>query len=200
MRLLAHPRGAVGVDEVGRGALAGPVVAAAVVLPRRFNLEGIDDSKRLSRAQRERQASRIRSEAIWAIAEVAAEEVDRMNVLQAAMSAMMSAVWELGARSGQILIDGDRVPKDMPANTRSVIGGDSLYACIAAASILAKTYRDALMRAYGSQFPAYGFERNVGYGTPEHLVALERCGPCAQHRHTFEPVAKASRQPCRLEA
>lgn len=197
MRLRKH-FGAVGIDEAGRGPLAGPVVAAAVVLPKGFDLEGIDDSKRLSPDERQEAAHRIRTRAMWSIALVDVEEIDRLNILWASMRAMEIAYERLEIGSVPILIDGDRVPPGLAHHERcrAVVDGDAKIACVAAASILAKTYRDGLMRQLAETYPGYGFERHFGYATPEHLRAIRDLGPCPLHRRSFSPVKEMVLQPC----
>lgn len=184
-----------GVDEAGRGPLAGPVVTAAVILPDGMDLTGIDDSKKLDPAKREALALRIRAEAIWAIAEADVEQIDRQNILWATMSAMELAVTKLAKRPTEVWVDGNRVPPGLAGIGRAIVDGDALHACIGAASILAKCHRDALMRDYHEIYPEYGFDRHFGYATPEHLAALAEHGPCPIHRRSFAPV-RANDQPC----
>lgn len=186
-------RGVAGIDEVGVGPLAGPVVAAAVILPTEVMLDGLDDSKRVPQARRERLAAEIREYAIGiGIGEVSPEEIDQRNIYQASLEAMRRAVASLSrvTEVGHLLVDARTVPGvDLPQT--SIIKGDSKDASIAAASIVAKVHRDALMRTLGTRYPAYGFDRHKGYGTEEHLAALETHGPCPIHRRSFAPVAKA---------
>jgi len=189
--------GAAGVDEAGRGTLAGPVVAVAVILPDEFDLRGIDDSKRLSAAQRRHQAQRLRENATWNAGVVDAEAIDQVNILQATLRAMQMAVDGLPQRPLSIWIDGDRVPKDL-TQAHPVVGGDRKYACIAAASIIAKVMRDDLMAEYATQYPRWGFQRHFGYATPDHLAALRENGPSPIHRRTFAPVRDLINQPCLL--
>jgi ribonuclease HII len=191
-RALAESEALVcGVDEAGVGPLAGPVVAAAVVLPTGARFAGLDDSKRVAPAERERLDGEIRARALalslgWATV----EEVDRWNVYQAALVAMRRAVEGLALRPGVLLVDARRVPGvDLPQ--RAVVGGDGRIGSIAAASIVAKVYRDAWMRALHRRHPGYGFDRNAGYATPEHLAALARLGPSPAHRFSFAPVREA---------
>lgn len=184
-----------GVDEAGRGPLAGPVVTAAVILPEGMDLTGIDDSKKLDAAKRETLALRIRAEAVWAIAEADVEQIDRENILWATMSAMERAVAGLPQRPIEVWVDGNRVPPGLVAIGRAIVDGDALHACIGAASILAKCHRDALMREYHELYPMYGFDRHFGYATPEHLAALAEHGPCPIHRRSFAPV-RANDQLC----
>lgn len=190
--------GAVGIDEAGRGPLAGPVVAAAVILPRGFPTDGIDDSKKLSPAERDVQAERIRGVASWAVAVVDVEEIDRLNILWASMRAMEIAFAGLDRMADRVVVDGDRIPPGLAhlQGCRAVVDGDAKIACIAAASILAKTTRDALMQDLAEVHPGYGFERHFGYATPEHLRALRELGPCPIHRRSFSPVKEMVLQPC----
>lgn len=184
-----------GVDEAGRGPLAGPVVAAAVILPAGMNLDGIDDSKKLDPAIREALALRIRAEAVWAIAEADVAQIDRDNIFWATMRAMERAVAGLPAAPSEAWIDGNRVPPGLASIGRAIVDGDALHVCIGAASIIAKSHRDALMRAYHEEYPEYGFDRHFGYATPEHLAALAEHGPCPIHRRSFAPV-RAKEQLC----
>lgn len=186
---LRHVPGAVGVDEAGRGPLAGPVVAAAVVLPDGPAPTGLDDSKKLSPRRREELAELVRSSCRWAIAEASVEEIDRLNILQATLLAMRRAVEALGMPDAEALVDGDRLPEGLRG--KAVVKGDSTYACIAAASILAKVHRDRLMLRLAEQHPGYGFERHFGYPTPDHLQALRRLGPSPIHRRSFAPCRDA---------
>ncbi len=181
--------GVVGVDEAGRGPLAGPVVAAAVLLPEGLVLEGLDDSKKLSPRRREDLAERIRSVARWAVAEASVEEIDRLNILQAALLAMRRAVDALGMPGAEVLVDGDRLPEGLRG--RAVVKGDATFACVAAASVLAKQHRDRVMLSLASEHPGYGFERHFGYPTPDHLEALRRLGPSPIHRRSFAPCRDA---------
>ena len=189
-------KGIAGVDEVGVGPLAGPVVAAAVVLPARVELVGLDDSKRVPPARRVLLAQEIRATALgFGIGEVSVEEIDQLGIYRAALEAMRRAVFRLARVHvvGHLLVDARSVPGiDVPQT--SIIKGDQKDASIAAASIVAKVYRDALMDRLGQRYPAYGFERHMGYGTAEHVAALERHGPCPIHRRSFAPVALAERR------
>ncbi len=188
LRLYTSPLSIVaGVDEAGRGPLAGPVVAAAVILPKGFNCKEIDDSKKLDRETRERLAERIKAECQWSVAFAEVEEIDRINILWATMAAMERALLGLGVLPDKALIDGNRLPRQMPCRGEAIIGGDAKVFCIAAASILAKTARDAHMRLVDEQYPGYGFGRHFGYSTPEHFAALRELGPCPQHRRSFAP-------------
>jgi ribonuclease HII len=177
-----------GVDEAGRGPLAGPVVAAAVMLDPDHPVAGLRDSKKLSPAARERLAGMIRERAIaWCVAEASVAEIDRMNILRATLLAMRRAVDGLQQPPGVVWVDGNRCP-DWPWPSQAVVKGDDKVAAIAAASILAKTARDSLMRRIHGDFPGYGFEQHMGYGTAAHLQALKALGPCPQHRRSFAPV------------
>ncbi|WIM06216.1 MAG: ribonuclease HII [Candidatus Nitricoxidivorans perseverans] len=177
-----------GVDEAGRGPLAGPVFAAAVILDPVRPIRGLADSKKLSAKTRERLAAAIREYALaWAVAQASVEEIDRINILQATLLAMRRAVDGLALRPVEALIDGDRCPElDLPA--RAIIGGDATVAEISAASILAKTARDAEMLRLHERHPQYGLDRHKGYGTALHLEALRLHGPAPFHRRSFAPV------------
>lgn len=187
----------IGVDEAGRGPLAGPVVAAAVVLCRP-RPGGLDDSKKLSRRVRARLDEQIRRRCGWALGVVEADEIDRINIFAATMKAMTLAVAGLCAQLGcdphEVLVDGNLTPlgrhPDWRWPARAIVGGDAIEPCISAASIVAKEHRDALMRAYAQDHPHYGWERNAGYGTPEHLAALREHGATPLHRRSFAPVAQ----------
>lgn len=186
-------RSIAGVDEAGRGALAGPVVAAAVVLGQHPGLEGVDDSKRLSPKERETLFQRIRQ---WAagigVGLIDAGVIDRVNIRQGALLAMKSAIQELPQVPDYVLIDGlDKVP--LPLTQRPMVRGDQLVVSIAAASIIAKVTRDRLMEEYDRQFPGYGFAQHKGYGSPAHLTALSRLGSCPIHRQTFRGVTAGVR-------
>ncbi len=185
-----RPRALVcGVDEAGRGPLAGEVVAACVVLDPRRPIEGLADSKQLSSAQREALAERIRADALgWAIASATVEEIDRLNILQASLLAMQRALDSLCVEAHEVLVDGLYVPRNAPAGARAVVQGDATVPAISAASILAKCARDAAMVALHERCPRYGFDRHKGYGTSEHLQALRLHGPSAHHRRSFAPV------------
>jgi len=189
-------RGIAGVDEVGVGPLAGPVVAGAVVLPKTIELYGLDDSKRVRPALRHTLARDIREVAIGVgIGEVSVEEIDQIGIYQAALEAMRRAVASL-ARTTEVehlLVDARTVPGVSLPQT-SIIKGDQKDASIAAASIVAKVHRDAHMERLARRYPAYGFERHMGYGTAVHMAALERYGPCPVHRRSFAPVEAAERR------
>lgn len=177
-----------GVDEAGRGPLAGPVCAAAVILDPARPIVGLADSKTLSPARREALDAEIRARSLsWAIAWSSAEEIDRINILQASLLAMQRAVAALAVRPGRVLVDGNRCP-DLDCETRAVIGGDGSVPSIGAASILAKVARDRLMRDLDRRFPGYGFAGHKGYPTKVHLQALRVLGPCPEHRRSFGPV------------
>jgi len=180
-----------GVDEVGRGPLAGSVVAAAVILPAAGRPDGIDDSKRLTPAARERLAEAIRACAAVGVGEATADEVDRLNVHHATLAAMARAVAALPLAPGHVLVDGRFLPRWNHRAT-ALVGGDGLSLSIAAASIVAKVHRDRLMVAAAEAWPGYGWERNKGYPTAEHRAALARLGPSPLHRRSFTPVAAAA--------
>ena len=181
-----------GLDEVGRGPLAGPVVAACVVLPEGFSLDGINDSKKLSERQRERAELRIRAEAVAiGLGLVEPETIDRINILQATRQAMREAFLALDLLPDCVLIDGLPVPLFPCPHQRAIVGGDGLCASIAAASIVAKVARDRMMRAYDDVYPEYGFAGHKGYGAAKHMEALRVHGPCPIHRRSFAPVAAA---------
>lgn len=177
-----------GVDEVGVGPLAGPLVAAAVILPPEIDLVGVDDSKRLTPRQRSELAARLREMAVdWAIGVISVAEVDRLNPLRGAMEAMRRAVAGLAQQPQALLVDARTIP-GVTAPQRPLVKGDSRSYSIAAASILAKDHRDRLMREADVRYPQYGFARHMGYGTKAHMAALERYGPCPEHRQSFAPV------------
>ncbi len=177
-----------GVDEAGRGPLAGPVVAAAVVLGEE-RVEGLADSKALAPDRREEIAERIRERAVgWSIALASAAEIDRLNILQATFLAMRRAVAGLGVRPGRVLVDGPKPIPGLGLAQEAIVRGDASVPEISAASILAKTHRDALLREADFLYPEYGFARHKGYGVPEHLAALAAYGPCPIHRLSFAPV------------
>jgi ribonuclease HII len=189
-----------GVDESGVGPLAGPVVAAAVVLPPGARFAGLDDSKRVAPADRERLDLEIRAKAIaLALGWASVEEVDRWNVYQASLVAMRRAVEALAIRPGLLLVDARRVP-GVEIPQRAVVGGDGRVGSIAAASIVAKVYRDAWMRALDRRHPGYGFDHNAGYATPDHLEALARLGPSPVHRLSFAPVREYAERAARATA
>jgi ribonuclease HII len=194
-RLLAAPvRHFGGVDETGRGPLAGPVVAAVVVLARRQVIAGVTDSKLLSPEHRAELAPRIRAEALaWALGQARVDEIDRFNILQATLLAMQRAVAALTVVPDLLRVDGNRAPT-LPAYRgviETLVGGDRLCPATGAASILAKVARDEEMERLDAVYPGYGFARHKGYATPDHRLALERLGPCAVHRRSFAPVRVA---------
>jgi len=177
-----------GIDEAGRGPLAGPVYAAAVILDRKRRINGLADSKVLTAERRDVLAGRIRERAIaWSVAHATVEEIDRINILQASLLAMRRAVQALGVAPAEAWVDGNQSP-GLSCKTRTIVDGDALHPVISAASILAKTERDAEMCALSARYPHYGFDRHKGYGTPEHLDALGRLGPCEIHRRSFYAV------------
>ena len=188
-----------GIDEAGRGPLAGPVVTAAVILPEDCSaLLGLDDSKKLSKAKRDQYAALIKDIAIsYAVHIQPPEEIDAQNIYQATRSSMTQAALQLNPRPDIILADAMQLEAGI--RCESIIKGDAKSLCIAAASILAKTGRDAIMAAYALEYPAYGFDKHAGYGTKEHLSALEKNGPCPIHRKTFEPVKSMVEPPLSLD-
>lgn len=187
---------AAGADEAGRGPLAGPVVAAAVVLPEGFDVRGLNDSKKLTSAQRDELAVRIVTEACYAIEAAPVEEVDEINILWASMAAMRRALARLDRPFERVYIDGNTLPPGLGWPAEAVVKGDGKLACIAAASILAKTARDRMMTEWAATYPQYGFDRHFGYPTPEHLAALAEHGPCPLHRRSFARVRDMLEQPC----
>ena len=188
MRGLEH---VAGVDEAGRGPLAGPVLAAAVVLPRGLFIDGVDDSKRLRASVREELARKIREQALaCAIGAASSREVDRLNILQATHLAMRRALDRLSLIPDHVIVDGLPVPALGEAQA-AVVEGDRRVHSVACASILAKVTRDRLMARLSLRYPGYGWERNSGYGTPEHREALARLGPTPHHRRSFAPVQLA---------
>ncbi len=195
LELEARETGALriaGLDEVGRGPVFGPVVAAAVILPKDCGLQGLNDSKKLSEKKRVALDVEIRANAVaWAIASVDVETIDRINIRQASLLAMRRAASQLALSPDFLLIDGlDTI--DWPCPQRPVVHGDATSVSIAAASILAKVYRDRLIVELDRQYPGYGLARHKGYGTPAHLAALKRLGPTPLHRRSFAPVAQAA--------
>lgn len=198
-RLLAYERdlwerGAVhvaGTDEAGMAPLAGPIVAGACILPRDYRPRGIDDSKQLDRKERERLAEDIRRNAVaWAVARAEVEEIDSLNVYRAGLLALTRAVRMLGTAPDHVLVDARKLP-ELPIPQTPIVRGDALSLTIAAASILAKTARDALMAELDAVHPGYGFARHKGYPTAEHFEALGRLGACPVHRRSFQPVREA---------
>ncbi len=179
-----------GVDEAGRGPLAGPVVAAAVILDDRNPIAGLADSKALSASRREKLFEQILAKALCcSIAQATVEEIDRLNILQATMLAMRRAVMGLRLKPAQVLVDGNRIPM-LDVMAEAIVGGDSKVAAISAASILAKVHRDRWCMELHLEYPEYGFAAHKGYGTERHMAALREHGACAQHRKSFAPVAR----------
>lgn len=179
-----------GVDEAGRGPLAGPVVAAAVILDDMAPIKGLADSKKLTERQRERLYDEIRAKALCcSVAQASVTEIDSLNILQATMLAMRRAVQGLRLKPVKVMVDGNRLPA-LDVVAEAVVGGDALVPAISAASILAKVTRDRLLMELHEQHPGYGFDRHKGYGTAQHLEALRRLGPLPEHRRTFAPVAQ----------
>ncbi len=184
------PRSVCGVDEAGRGPIAGPVFAAAVILDPKHEIPGLADSKLLSPSKRERLSGQIRSRALaWAVAFASVEEIDALNILQATLLAMRRAVEALKMAPGEVWVDGTHCPQ-VAFPVRAIVDGDALHPVISAASILAKTARDAEMLELHARYPRYRFDRHKGYPTPEHLALLERHGPCEIHRRSFAPVSR----------
>ena len=184
-----HPAPVVGVDEAGRGPLAGPVVAAAIVLCERGVPRGIDDSKKLSAEVREALHARLTRTCAYGVGIVEVDDIDRLNIYHATMLAMRRAVDALGVAPGMVLVDGNALPK-WPHPATAIVSGDALCRSIAAASIIAKVTRDRLMADYDDLHPGYGWRRNKGYGTAAHREALNRLGPSPLHRRSFAPVAQ----------
>jgi ribonuclease HII len=190
------PDWVAGVDEAGRGPLAGPVFAAAVVLDPLRPIEGLADSKKLTARRREALAVQIRERALaWAVTRADVETIDRLNILQATLLAMRHACLELARPPRLILVDGNRLPVGLPCPARAVIAGDALEPAISAASILAKTARDACCLDLHAQYPHYAFDQHKGYGTALHLARLAQFGPCPAHRRSFAPVRRLLRDP-----
>jgi ribonuclease HII len=180
-----------GIDEAGRGPLAGPVYAAAVILNPARAIDGLDDSKKLTPQRREELAVIIRSEALaWCVASATVEEIDQLNILQATMLAMRRACEGLSLRPDKALIDGNCMPRGLTCLAQTVVGGDALVASISAASILAKTSRDAHCLLMHQSYPDYGFDQHKGYSTALHLARLEHHGPCPAHRRSFAPIKR----------
>ncbi|MGE0349779.1 ribonuclease HII [Hydrogenophaga sp.] len=184
-----------GVDEAGRGPLAGPVVAAAVILDDRAPIKGLSDSKQLSASRRERLYDEIRAKALCCcVAQASVEEIDRLNILQATLLAMRRAVLGLRLKPTKVLVDGNRLPP-LDVLAEAIVSGDALVPAISAASILAKVTRDRLLCELHLQHPEYGFDRHKGYGTAQHMQALRMHGALAVHRRSFAPVARALAEP-----
>lgn len=180
-----------GVDEAGRGPLAGPVVVAAVILDPQQPIAGLNDSKKLSAKKREHLAEQIKQHAMsLAIIEVSAQTIDQLNILQATLQGMAQAVAALDQAPDRVRVDGNQRPP-IPGDVETLVGGDGLDEAISAASILAKVHRDQCMATLHQTYPAYGFDRHKGYPTAEHLNALSQLGPCPAHRLTFKPVTRA---------
>jgi ribonuclease HII len=178
-----------GVDEAGRGPLAGPVVVSAVILNPQRRVNGLADSKVLTAERRETLAARIRERAIaFSVVIIDVDHIDRLNIFHATMLGMTRAVEQLNPQPELALIDGNHAPKTISVEKRAIVDGDALEYCISAASILAKVARDAIMRDLDAVYPGYGFASHKGYSTPEHFAALTRLGPCAVHRRSFAPV------------
>ena len=178
-----------GVDEAGCAPLAGPVVVAAVILDPARRINGLDDSKVLSAPVREKLYERITARAYaWSVVAVGVEEIDRINIYHARMAGMVRALERLAHAPAFALIDGDRLPRLLPCPARALVGGDALAPAISAASIIAKVTRDRMMREMDARWPGYGFAQHTGYPTPSHREALQRLGPCPEHRRSFGPV------------
>lgn len=181
-----------GVDEVGRGCLAGPVVASAVILPANYDLPGLGDSKTLTARHRAVLAQAIKAQAIsWALGFSWPREIERINILQASLQAMARAIQGLQITPDQVLVDGHQ-PLPIALDQETKVGGDALYPCISAASIVAKDFRDALMVGLHERYPGYGLDAHKGYATKKHLQALKTLGPSSLHRHTFRGVRPES--------
>ena len=192
MRFDANEGLVAGVDEAGRGPLAGPVVAAAVILDDLQRIKGLNDSKQLTALQRDRLFDEIRAKALaFCVAEASVAEIDELNILHATMLAMKRAVEGLRLPPHKVLVDGNRLPK-IRIRAEAVIGGDATVASISAASILAKVTRDRMCLEFHNTFPHYGFADHKGYSTAAHLAALDEHGPCEWHRRSFEPVRLAA--------
>ncbi|MBI5067936.1 MAG: ribonuclease HII [Deltaproteobacteria bacterium] len=180
-----------GVDEAGMGTLAGPVVAAAAILPHDFRPRGLDDSKKLDEKERDRLAAEVKAGAVaWALGSASPGEIDKLNIYRAGLLAMRRAVEALSCRPEQLLVDARRIP-ELRIPQQGIVKGDAKSLSIAAASVLAKTARDALMVEMDAAHPGYGFAKHKGYSAPEHVEALRRLGPCPTHRRTFAPVREA---------
>lgn len=188
LEYLLEGRTEAGCDEAGRGPLAGPVFAAAVILPKGFYHPLLNDSKKMSRSQRDILRPVIEEEAVaWAVEMVSAQEIDNMNILWASVTGMQRAVRNLKVRPDFLLIDGNRFRPFDDYRYQTVIHGDATYASIAAASVLAKTHRDEYMEKLSLKYPGYGWERNMGYPTPEHIAAIKKLGYTPEHRKSFHP-------------
>ena len=191
--------GIAGVDEAGCGPLAGPVVVAAVILDPARRINGLDDSKLLTEATREKLYARIVERAVaWSVVAVEVEEIDRINIYHARMTGMLRAILALSRAPAFALIDGNRLPRHLPCRARAIVDGDAIVPSISAASIIAKVTRDRIMRDLDAHWPGYGFAQHKGYSVPEHLEALRRLGPCPQHRRSFAPVRELCGEPATL--
>lgn len=191
--------GIAGVDEAGCGPLAGPVVVAAVTLDPARRINGLDDSKLLPEATREKLYARIvERAAAWSVVAIEVDEIDRINIYQARMAGMLRAISALSITPAFALIDGNRLPRHLPCRARAIVDGDAMVPSISAASIVAKITRDRIMRELDALWPGYGFARHKGYSVPEHLDALRRLGPCPQHRRSFAPVRELCGEPATL--
>ena len=195
------PMAICGIDEAGRGPLAGPVVAAAVILPRKGRPKGLDDSKQLTLEAREELAAKIRAVGIVAVGVASVEEIDTLNILRASHLAMRRAYDALALQQTPVaaLVDGNMAP-DLPCPIEWVIDGDVIVPIVSAASIIAKVERDRMMTELCTQYPGYAFSKHKGYSTPEHQEALARLGPCAIHRKSFKPVQDALQTQLQLRA
>lgn len=190
-----------GVDEVGRGPLAGPVVAAAVILPEDFDLAGINDSKALTALRREKAFERIKAEALAVgVGIIDSERIDEINILQATYEAMRAALTDMGVEFDFVLVDGNQIIPTLGVRQRPIVQGDSRSVSIAAASIIAKVTRDCLMVELAEKFPEYGFAKHKGYGTKDHLDAIDAHGVCSIHRRSFGPVARKVSSDCRQKS
>jgi ribonuclease HII len=186
-----RPEPVAGIDEAGRGPLAGPVVCAAVILDPRRPIRGLADSKALSEVARERLFPLIEAQALaWQVVFVEAEEIDRINILQATLQGMRRAICALSIAAEHVLVDGNRLPRELPCSAEALVGGDAREPAIMAASILAKVSRDRHMLDLHLRYPGYGFDRHKGYPTAAHFAALQRLGPCVEHRRSFAPVRR----------
>lgn len=186
----ARPMAICGIDEAGRGPLAGPVVAAAVILPRKGRPKGLDDSKQITAETREELAAAIRRVGVVGVGVASVEEIDALNILRAAHLAMQRAFAALPETPVAAIVDGNMAP-DLPCPVECVVDGDAIVPIVSAASIIAKVERDRMMNELCAQYPGYAFSRHKGYATPEHQEALARLGPCAIHRRSFRPVQLA---------
>ena len=193
MHEFANAKLVAGVDEAGRGPLAGPVVAAAVILDGSYSFQGLTDSKKLSAAKRQSLELEIRQNSVaWAIGEASCTEIDEINILQASLLAMRRAILQLSPKPIHVLVDGNRTPDIEGFSMRAIIKGDLYEPCISAASILAKEYRDRQMIDLDHQYPQYQFARHKGYPTQLHRTLLKQYGACPVHRHSFKPVRECN--------